>query len=583
MTIAERLLEQGIRPRRFGDGEQKMTCPRCSHDRRNKTDPCLSLKIDAETAIWRCHHCGWGGGTGPEREQERPRRRPAKPVKPKLEGLGVTAELLEWFASRGIPEGVVRRNGIEMARAWIPAREAEVEAIAFPYRRDGELVNVKYRTRAKEFAQTKGAAKILYGLDDLGQDTAAIIVEGELDKLALEVAGYRNVLSVPDGAPEKVGDGDRGPTDVKFSYLANCADQLERLTRIILAVDADGPGLALEEELARRLGKERCWRVRWPDGNDAPSKDANDVLMTCGEDVLRECVEAAEPYPIVGLYRAADYLSETVAMFHDGLDRGVSTGWPALDSFYRVRPGEMSVVTGFPNHGKSEWIDAVMVNIAQREGWRFAVCSFENTPPDHIAKLAEKHVGAPFWQGRTLRMSEADLRSAIDWVSDRFVFIRAEDEAPTIDWILDRAKAAVLRHGVRGLVIDPYNELEHRRASNQTETEYVSQALAKTKRFAANFAVHVWFVAHPAKPPREAGAGAAPALYDISGSANWANKADTGIVVHRPDPADTITAIHIRKVRSKAFGRLGVLPLAYDRATGRYSQINPSARRVAED
>src|SRR5262249_5049751 len=162
---------------------------------------------------------------------------------------------------------------------------------------------------------------------------------------------------------------------------------------------------------------------------------------------------------------------------------GHSTGWLCLDEFMTIRPGELTIVTGVPNSGKSEFVDALMVNLATTFGWRFGVCSFENPPDEHIAKLAEKHLGLPFWDGPTARMSADELRLAMDWVADRFYLIRADDEAPTIDWILTAAKGAVLRHGIRGLVIDPYNEIEHKRPANQTETEYVSQLLGRVKRF----------------------------------------------------------------------------------------------------
>ena len=111
-----------------------------------------------------------------------------------------------------------------------------------------------------------------------------------------------------------------------------------------------------------------------------------------------------------------------------------------------------------------------------------------------------------------------------------------------------------------------------------TETEYVSQLLGKVKRFAQNYGVHVWFVAHPAKPHRESGSLPVPTLYDISGSANWANKADIGIVVHRdPEKDPTRTDIYIRKVRFKSVGKIGAVSLRWDRATGRYSDITSAA------
>jgi twinkle protein len=256
----------------------------------------------------------------------------------------------------------------------------------------------------------------------------------------------------------------------------------------------------------------------------------------------------------------------------------VSTGWASLDQFITIRPGELTVVTGVPNAGKSEFIDALMVNIAVAYGWKFAVCSFENPPAEHISKLAEKYLGTPFWDGPTRRMSEAELMRAVEWLDGHFHFIRCDDDAPTIETILEKARAAVLRYGIRGLVIDPYNEIEHRRPSNMSETEYVSWMLGQVKRFGQSCGVHVWFVAHPAKLHRENGKLPVPTLYNISGSANWANKADIGVVVHRePDEDPTRADIYIRKVRFKSVGRIGGASLRWDRATGRYTEIDGEA------
>lgn len=78
--------------------------------------------------------------------------------------------------------------------------------------------------------QVKGAEKVMYGLDDVAGQEEIIIVEGEMDKLALLEAGIANVLSVPDGAPQRVRPGDLPPPDqdVKYSYLWNCRGACSR-------------------------------------------------------------------------------------------------------------------------------------------------------------------------------------------------------------------------------------------------------------------------------------------------------------------------------------------------------------------
>lgn len=176
-TLAELLLAHGIRPRTHGDGDQKLACPRCSHTRRKRSDPCLSLAIDGDRAVWHCHHCGWSGAVN-ERERKSTRRqnaRPATPIRPTKAPDQATAAVLAWLAKRGVSEATIQRNRVGVSREYIPELRAKVDCIAFPYFRDGELVNIKYRALAeKAFAQVKGAEKILYGLDDIADTKSAI-------------------------------------------------------------------------------------------------------------------------------------------------------------------------------------------------------------------------------------------------------------------------------------------------------------------------------------------------------------------------------------------------------------------------
>ena len=112
---------------------------------------------------------------------------------------------MAFFTQRGISDATLVRNAVQQeSNVWSPAANGKVTAIAFPYYRNGKLVNIKYRGPNKTFWQVKGAEKALYGLDYIVNQEWIIIVEGEIDKLALEEAGFSNVVSVPDGAPIKV-------------------------------------------------------------------------------------------------------------------------------------------------------------------------------------------------------------------------------------------------------------------------------------------------------------------------------------------------------------------------------------------
>jgi twinkle protein len=562
--------EFGIDTRNKTIGEVKTVCPRCSPSRKKSKYPCLNANLDK--GVWHCWHCDWAGSlsTGEERRSNLS----ASPIvfrKPVYRPTPLPSRAIEWFAGRGIPESVLARNRISHGPVYMPQVEQEVPAIQFPYFRNGETVNVKYRSYPKYFRMVGGAERLLYGFDDIQGDTLWI-VEGEMDKLTMEVAGYFSCVSVPDGAPAV----EAKHYESKFDFLRSAEDVLQPLKRIVLAVDSDGPGQKLAEELARRLGPERCARVTWAGG----CKDANDVLVTYGVETLKECVDAATPWPVKGIISVNQLRPAMTYMYHHGMQRGSSTGWPALDKHYTVRPGELTIISGIPSHGKSTMLSAMMIQIAQHltatEAWRCAFFSPENHPLERFtASLIEQYVGKPF-DGSACRMSEPEMDGGADWLNAHVSFLMPEDDAPTIDCILGLARIQVYREGIKGLVLDPWNEIEHARPANLTETEYISHALSKIRRFARNHGVHVWIVAHPTKLKKAErgdyeGQYPPPTPYDIAGSAHFRNKADNCLTIWRNVEADdNRVEVHIQKIRFREIGKPGVVTLTYEPSCGRF-------------
>ncbi|KAK3134342.1 hypothetical protein QOZ80_6AG0547870 [Eleusine coracana subsp. coracana] len=600
--VVQKLKNEGINPKQWRlDTFQKLLCPKCKGGSTEELSLSVYIRRDGFNATWSCFRstCGWRGFIKPDGVSELSQGKGnvangsdqevepnqvvnkvyRKPTEEELRLEPLCDELVTYFSERMISAETLRRNKV-MQRNW-----NNKIAIAFTYRRDGILIGCKYREVSKKFSQEANTEKILYGLDDIKRARDVIIVEGEIDKLSMEEAGFRNCVSVPDGAPPRVSNKlpDK-EQDKKYQYLWNCKEYLDSASRIILATDADAPGQALAEELARRLGKERCWRVVWPKKNETDiCKDANEVLMFLGPQALRKVIEDAELYPIRGLFSFRDFFPE-IDNYYIGIhgdELGICTGWQSMDDIYKVVPGELTVVTGVPNSGKSEWIDALMCNINDQCGWKFVLCSMENKVREHARKLLEKHTKKPFFNARyggsEERMTPDEFEAGKDWLNETFHLIRCEDDSlPSINWVLDLAKAAVLRYGVRGLVIDPYNELDHQRSSSQTETEYVSQILTKIKRFAQHHSCHVWFVAHPRQLHNWT--GGPPNMYDISGSAHFINKCDNGIVIHRnrdPNcgPIDVVQ-VCVRKVRNKVIGQIGDAFLTYNRVTGDFKDAD---------
>jgi twinkle protein len=542
----------------------RIACPDCSGERkkRNAKDMSLHRKPDGATAYF-CHHCGSSGVVNNKTEWRAP---PVSAV-PKLKVVQnhLESRHYEWLLLRGISKATADAAKLFAADRFFSRLNTNHDCIAFPYYRKGEFVGAKYRSIPdKDFTQDAGGGQDFFNLDNVESGKPIIIVEGEIDCLTLIEAGISNCLSVPTGAPLKVADGKVSPSeDKRFAYVWAAREQLEAAPYVILATDQDVPGQALAEELARRIGKEKCRIAKFA------AKDLNDIFNDPTQTLsLQDILDAASPYPISGLSDASTYADRLNDLYAKGTGSGFSTGYTSLDPIYTVAPGQLTVVTGYPSSGKSNFVDQMMVNLAKANDWKFAVCSFENQPEIHITRLMEIFTKKRFFDGKQ-RMTQQEADEALKWVSEHFLFIDSQGEEPsTLDSILDRARIAVKRMGVRGLVIDPYNYIDLQR-KDATETDAISQMLTRVQKFCKSFDVHTFFVAHPSKINRAGVDQPRPDGMSISGSMAWWAKTDCGLTVHRQKDH---VEVAVWKCRYRWVGTQGETALLYNKISGTYEE-----------
>jgi twinkle protein len=443
--------------------------------------------------------------------------------------------------------------------------------IEIPYLECGKRVNTKFRTIAgeKKFNQETGGRKCFWNIDVLADTTLEvqplIITEGEFDAIVAMQCGKQRVISVPDGAPaEAQGAEDTG---VKYSYVSDARPLLRDVKEIILATDDDGPGINLLNDLAIRLGKHRCKWLRYPAG----CKDLNEVLQKHGQAEVIRVLDAAQWTKVGGVYRMSELppVSRPPAL---------KIGIAELDKHYKIRPGDFVVVTGVPSHGKTSFVNEIAARMASPpHNWSIAVASFEQNPQvDHRRNLRTFfNKKLEVWQ------SAEELARADAWIDQRFAFIVPdEDDDATLDWLLERAEAAIVQYGCRMMIADPWNEMDHLRPPDMSLTEYTGFAIKQFRKLARKYQVHVIVVAHPTKlRPEKAGERMpVPTLYDISDSAHWFNKADVGIIVHRTDEIHTL--IRIQKTRyHDAIGVPGDLEARYLRESARFEVTIEEAMR----
>lgn len=581
-----------------GIGHFRRTCPDCSNDRYNKRSECLSADIDADKVLARCWHCEREGATRlVERVDFKPFVPAPKPVvaKPKFDavktiGKGLDAVSRAFLKERGISETTAEVYGVTYALAFFPDLRREGPAIAFPYYQEDKIVGHKVRCTEEKAHVCKPALYSLFGIQnvDMAESKDFIIAEGEIDALSFYEAGMMNATSVPNGASSFSRNDNADDAKAVYAFLWTAKKEIDKAKRILIATDNDDPGMKLADELARRIGKHRCWRVEYPEG----CKDANDVLLKHGKAKLIECVDNAKPWPIDGLYEAAQFFPAVFDLYENGFGDRILTGIPAVDEIYSVGKGLLTIITGVPANGKSTFVDQLMVNLARTKGYVIGICSFENPPHVHIAKLSEMLLQKHFFDTSTPgeKMTAKELSEVQPFINQHFKFLQQDDgRKATLESIIERIKTAVFRWGIQAAVIDPYNYIQRPKTANN-ETEWIDDMLTQLRLLAASHDLHLWFVAHPTKlsMDNESGEYPAPRGYSISGSGAWYSKADFGLTVHKVHDRPGVVRIINWKTRFDWLGKEGETTILYDNTKNVYindalTDLEPFKARYGDD
>lgn len=525
------------------NGERSI-CPECSEHRKKKTDKCLAW--DKEHNRGYCHNCQ----TAFFEYRPHEAKEYALPEWKNITDLSDKA--VQWFESRMIRQDVLKKMRVYSNKEFMPQFKAEKEAICFPYFMDGKLINIKYRGPQKSFKMVSGAELIFYNVDCLKTNDEVIIVEGEIDALTLIQAGFENVLSVPNGANKNL------------EYLDTCIDLFNGIKKIFIATDQDTKGIELKGELIRRFGPERCWVVSFKE-----CKDANEFLIRYGPEI-KDILKNAIPVPVKGIIEMNNIYAEIRDLYERGVQGGLTIGDKLIDEYITWELGRLAIVTGVPSSGKSEFVDYLVCKLNIKYGWKCGFFTPENYPLKfHYRKLYEKIIGKQF---SVKKSNELEWDMAYEYIKSNFFYILNEEDF-TIKSILDSAKILVKTRGIKIIVVDPFNKLDHK--YSDSETQYISRFLDQLILFAKMNDVLVFLVAHPRKMNKDKdGKIDVPSLYDISGSANFYNKTDYGITVHRKTNEQNIMIdevdVFFQKIKFKHLGKQGIINLNYDGETGRF-------------
>lgn len=545
------------------EGKTQTICVFCSSTRKKKKEKCVS--IDLDTGKFNCSHCGEKGNLHtyvPIDGEGKPsiKREYSKPIIPEKQNVTKLDDgVVDWFSKRGITQDTLMEFGIMNAVEWMPQINGKAKCILFPYYENGEIVNIKYRTKEKHFKMSKGAKLIPFNLDKALEENPKqlVWVEGECDAMAVYQSGIKNVVSVPNGAtisPKEVEEfketGDiKEPSNINFEWLDNVYDKIKDVEEHIIAGDNDAAGYKLKKELKRRLGSEICKDVYW-----GKYKDANQAMVEdFNPNFVVNAIKSAKQSRVEGITFVDDLQEDMLRTFNNGKVRGSTTHVKTLDQIWKWRIGDTNLFTGYNNEGKGTLLRGMCMYKAVYDDWKFGVFSPEDLPEsDFYDDLISAYIGKPTEQWFKNRMTESEYIKGMKFVGEHFFLIN--DENPTIDNLIPKVKYLVKAKGITWWIID--NLISMERDGNIREDLFAGRLVRKMKKLCVQTGTGMHLVAHQQTPEKNKdGQYPKPHLYAIKGGGSFADTIDHSTGMWKPnratDSSDPNGIFYSDKLRKK--------------------------------
>ena len=477
-------------------------------------------------------------------------------VKPNIKTNELSVQAIEYMKVRGITEETLKAWKVE-EKEW---NRQKVYVFNY-YNAKNELEYVSYRGIGK--GTIKGGCEantkpILWGMNNIDKNKPLVITEGQPDAMVIWQCGYKNVVSVPNGAKN-------------FKWIDNCWDWLQDVKEIIVWHDNDVPGNEMALEIAKRLKNVKLT-------TSEIGKDANEVLFKEGaRSVLKVITEAIERVP-TGLIDVSKLKYKSAI---ESQINGIETGFREYDQHIEDwKEQELTIVFGRNGEGKTTFISQVIAHNLFKKVPVF-LYSGEMSEQKIQDWLYKQIVGVDEKYYRCIegkyRAKKEILPEYIEmlkeWHKDLFyLFDRTSEEvSQDTNKFFEVMEMACRRYGVKLFVIDNLmSKLEE-----NADSLYSDQAnfVQECKNFAIRNNVHVVLLAHPNKEKKELDSEAIEgnlAKTDISGSNNIANKADNIISVERVFESENDVDAIISSLKDRESGERLVMKFLFSKKTFRF-------------
>lgn len=299
-----------------------------------------------------------------------------------------------------------------------------------------------------------------------------------------------------------------------------------------------------------------------------------------------------------------DVKEEALKIFNSGYESAMSTFIPEIDQHFKFKRGEITLLSGIGNYGKSTFLKYLLLMQVVMQGKKFALFSPEDNPAaEFYHDLVEICLGQRCTPDSLSRPNQEEYERWYDFVSKHIFYVYPKTVAPTPDYIKERFLELIIKEKIDGCIIDPFNQLTNDYASHGNRSDkYLEFLLSDFSRFAQTNQCLFIIVAHPKALRKEKDNHnyPEPDVFDIADGAMWNNKMDNILIYHRPyhgeDKTSPVCTFSSKKIRrQKIVGLPGTLEFEYDRRKRRYvfngndyldelvKQINGQTERMPEN
>ena len=288
-------------------------------------------------------------------------------------------------------------------------------------------------------------------------------------------------------------------------------------------------------------------------------------------DVKKEFVDEKEGnYRVEDVVYGIDVKDKALLINQNGFDKVMGVGIKELDYLFKPKRGEITLLTGIGNYGKTAWQKSQLLSRIIMFGEKIATFSPEDTPAEeYFHDYVEMLLGCECTPFNPNRPANDIYEAAYDYISKHIFYISAEMLSPTPQYIKEKFLELIVQEKVDFCCIDPFNQMtnDYKGFGGRTD-KYLETLLADFSRFAKKNDVYFWVIAHPKLMERDrSGNYKCPDVFDVNDGAMWNNKMDNITVYHRPfaqtDPSSPLAEFHSKKIKKKSVGRKGFIMVEY--------------------